>query len=115
MIENSLFVNEWGVWFCFLGEPNEPSDKYYENFQLVFTLKAPTDLAYCWNQFGLNNLDNFLVNSENRQKRYFESYPATRSRISGDASTQSNTSRRASNPSGKILATRLEVDSSFQS
>lgn len=69
MIENSLFLHEWGVWFCFLGEPNDSNDKYYENFQRVFLLKAPADLAYCWEHFGLNNLENFLVKPNNQQKR----------------------------------------------
>ena len=115
MLESQLFLNEWGVWFCFLGEPNEGNDKYYQNFKLVFTLKAPADLAYCWNNFGLNNLENFLVSAEGRQKTYPYCNPATRSRTSGVASTPSSTSRRASSPSGKIPTTRRAVDSSSQS
>ena len=72
MIEAQLFLNEWGVWFCFQAEPNEPSDKYYENFQLVFTLAAPPDLAYAWQHFGLNTLENFLVKPSGQQNTYSE-------------------------------------------
>jgi hypothetical protein len=29
MLQTDLFLNEWGIWFCFLGEPNESNEKYY--------------------------------------------------------------------------------------
>ena len=68
-MEEQLFLNEWGVWFCFVGEPNESNEKYYENFRRVFLLRSPADLAYLWNQFGLNHLDKFLVRPDARQNR----------------------------------------------
>jgi hypothetical protein len=70
MLEDQLFLNEWGVWFCFLGDQSDSNENYYQNFQMVFLMKAPADLAYCWSHFGLNNLDNFLVKANSQQKRY---------------------------------------------
>ena len=115
MLGNQLFIHEWGVWFCFLGEPNESNEKYYENFRQVFTFKGPADLAFCWNQFGLNNLDNFLVTSQGTQQRYYFFHLGTRSRIGGDRSTQSSTSRRVLSQNGKILTIRKEDALSSQS
>lgn len=77
MIQEQLFLNEWGVWFCFLAEPNEPNDKYYENYQLVFALRAPPDLAYAWAHFGLSSLDNFLLKPTGQQNRYPAPHPVT--------------------------------------
>jgi hypothetical protein len=55
MIDN-LFLNEWGIWYCFQGEPNESNEKYYENFKLIYNITSPSDLAYLWQQAGLSNL-----------------------------------------------------------
>jgi len=82
------------VWFCFVGDPSESKDKYNENFQQIFLLKSPVDLAYAWKHYELSNLENFLVNVEGKQKRYPPPYPATRSRRSGEGSTPSSTSRK---------------------
>jgi hypothetical protein len=70
MLQEQLFFNQWAVWFCFLADPNESKDKYYENFQRVFAIHSPPDLAYTWTHFGLKNLENFLVMPNNKQKTY---------------------------------------------
>lgn len=70
MIDKHLLHHEWGVWFCFLNDSNDPNDKYEENYRQLFSLTTPADFAYCWSQCGLNNLENFLVNAENKQKTY---------------------------------------------
>lgn len=106
MIEKQLFLHEWGVWLCFLGEPNQSSDDYYKNFQLLFKLASPADLAYSWHHLSLNSLDNYLLRPTGQQNRYHPSHTASWQPTSGAELTQSNFSRLASSPSGKIPATR---------
>lgn len=77
MIEKQLFLHEWGVWLCFLGEPNDSSDDYYKNFQQLFTLTGPADLAYAWHHLSLSTLDNFLLKPTGQQNRYPPPYAAT--------------------------------------
>jgi hypothetical protein len=70
MMFEAEFLNEWGIWFCFQAEASEANENYYMNFQQVYNLRAPADLAYLWNNYQLNNLENFLLKSNNKQNTY---------------------------------------------
>ena len=78
----------------------------------MYSIRTPVDLAYVWNHCKLNNLDNFLLQNNSKQFTYVYLHSDIRLMRSGEESTLSSTSRREFSPSGKILRTNEEVDSS---
>ncbi len=64
---NSTFQHQWGVWFCFVGEPGDSYERYNENYMQVYSIRTPADLALLWKDSHLNNLDQFLLQSNSKQ------------------------------------------------
>lgn len=60
MLEN-LFLNEWSIWFSFVGESTDTNENYHDNISLIYTLKSPADLAYVWNNSPLSSLSNYFA------------------------------------------------------
>lgn len=67
MFENEL-LHEWGVWFCFV-EGTDSKEKYDDTYNLIYSLKTPSDLAYVWNESGLSSLSNFLLREDSKHRR----------------------------------------------
>jgi hypothetical protein len=110
----NAFLNEWGIWICFLPDQNESSDKYNENFMLLYRIHSPSDLAYVWHRSGLNDLDNFLLKNTSTQQTYFFSHSVMKSAVNGEESILYNFSRLALSLSGKTPKIRKGEDSFFQ-
>ena len=64
------FQHQWGVWFCFVGEPGENAEEYYKNYMNVYNIKTPAELAFLWKEGQLSSLDHFLLQSNSKQLTY---------------------------------------------